>query len=82
MSTGQTRTYPFGKGKDRLMSACTFLYGSATLCFPLYYHFPTTQPLFPLENAIHFTAAYAYGGLLLSSNLSSCISQMTVFNAI
>ena len=82
MSTGQTRTYPFGKGKDRQMSACTFLYGSATLCFSLCYHSPTAQPLFPLENAIHFTAAYAYGGLLLSSNLSSCISQMTVFNAI
>ena len=62
MSTGQTRTYPFGKGKDRLMSACTFLYGSVTLCFSLCYHFPTTQPLFPFENAIHFTAAYAYGG--------------------
>ena len=82
MSTGQTRTYPFGKGKDRLMSACTFLYGSATLCFSLCYHFPATQPLFPLENAIHFTAAYVSDGLLLSSNLSFSISQMTVFNAI
>jgi hypothetical protein len=50
----------------------------------MFYKLRSRPPLslFPLQNAIHFTAALALVGWLLSSNLSSSISRMTVFNAI
>ena len=69
MSTGQTRTYPFlQKEKTAKCLPNSLFYCSSA--FSLCYHFPTTQPLFSLENAIHFTAAYASDCLMLSSNLS------------
>ena len=59
------------KGKDRMMSACSFIYGKDNIFAFLALSTPDhPAPVFA-KNAIHFTAAYASDCLLLSSNLSS-----------
>ena len=58
------------KGQDRLMSACSFVYGKEFLCFPGSINSRPPNPFFA-KSTIHFTAAYASDCLLLSSNLSS-----------
>jgi len=59
------------KGQDRLMSACSFVYGKDNIFAFLSLSTPDHPAPFFAKSAIHFTAAYALDCLLLSSNLSS-----------
>ena len=74
MGTGQTRTYPFLQ-KDK-----------TAWCLPvlMFYKLRSRPPLslFPLKNAIHFTAALLRLAGCYRRTFPPSISRMTVFNAI